>query len=684
MASLYWVGGTAAWDGTAGTKWALTSGGAGGQPIPTTADDVFFDGNSGASTVTISTGNTGAKSINCTGFTGTLTGTAAITVAGSVTLVAGMSYTHTGTMTFSGTGTLVTAGKTFSAVTLNGAGITLTQGDALNMVARTLNLIQGTFDTAGYALTANIISASGSNTIVLNLNASTANIGSFNTAIATAMTINAGTSQLNITNLGASLLVVSATFYNVSFTSTDSSTRQIGGILTFNNLSITAPSGIAAANMLIANNITINGTLTCAGSSAVNRLFLLSNIVGATRTLTVNTLSATDCDFRDITIAGTAAGTSVTRGGDCGGNSGITFPAAKTVYWNVATGGNWTDTAWATSSGGAVNINNFPLAQDTAVIDATGLNSGATITINASVNIGSLNMSARTANTMTLAAAASPNIHGNITFGTGVTNSGTFNWIFAGRSTMNLTSAGVVFLGNLAINCANGTLKLLDAFTSNRSASTAVIFTSGTIDLNGFTLTLTGASSGLSATAGSATRVINFNGGNFVIAGINGWNVAGANFSVTGTGGGTINLTNAGSKTFAGGSNSYSNITLNNGGAGAMTITGNNTIGTLSNSVQPTTFRFTAGTTTTITNWSVNGTSGNLVTITSATTATHTLSKASGTVSADYLSISYSVATGGATWNAGANSTDGGNNSGWIFGAPSPGTKGNFLLVMGV
>ena len=30
MADRYWVGGTAAWDGTAGTKWALTSGGAGG------------------------------------------------------------------------------------------------------------------------------------------------------------------------------------------------------------------------------------------------------------------------------------------------------------------------------------------------------------------------------------------------------------------------------------------------------------------------------------------------------------------------------------------------------------------------------------------------------------------------------------------------------------------------------
>ena len=43
MAAKYWVGGTANWDTTAGTKWALTSGGAGGQTIPTSADDVFID-----------------------------------------------------------------------------------------------------------------------------------------------------------------------------------------------------------------------------------------------------------------------------------------------------------------------------------------------------------------------------------------------------------------------------------------------------------------------------------------------------------------------------------------------------------------------------------------------------------------------------------------------------------------
>ena len=42
MADRYWVGGTANWDGTAGTKWATSSGGLGGASVPTSADDVFF------------------------------------------------------------------------------------------------------------------------------------------------------------------------------------------------------------------------------------------------------------------------------------------------------------------------------------------------------------------------------------------------------------------------------------------------------------------------------------------------------------------------------------------------------------------------------------------------------------------------------------------------------------------
>ena len=62
-----------------------------------------------------------------------------------------------------------------------------------------------------------------------------------------------------------------------------------------------------------------------------------------------------------------------------------------------------------------------------------------------------------------------------------------------------------------------------------------------------------------------------------------------------------------------------------------------------------------------------------MITINSSITDTqHTLSKASGTVDCDYLSLRDSNATGGATWNPGTNSTDVANNDGWVFDTTGP------------
>jgi hypothetical protein len=58
MATYYWVGGAGTWDDITTTNWAATSGGSGGAGVPTSADDVEFDGNSGAygSVVTVANG----------------------------------------------------------------------------------------------------------------------------------------------------------------------------------------------------------------------------------------------------------------------------------------------------------------------------------------------------------------------------------------------------------------------------------------------------------------------------------------------------------------------------------------------------------------------------------------------------------------------------------------------------
>ena len=48
MATYYWVGGAGTWDAVTTTNWSTTSGGPGGAGVPTSADDVEFDGSSGA------------------------------------------------------------------------------------------------------------------------------------------------------------------------------------------------------------------------------------------------------------------------------------------------------------------------------------------------------------------------------------------------------------------------------------------------------------------------------------------------------------------------------------------------------------------------------------------------------------------------------------------------------------
>ena len=125
---------TAGGNYSTAATWASTSGGTDSVAVPTSADDVFLDANSGQLTVDAASA---AKSVNCTGYTGTLTHNAFVwTVAGSVTFVSGMTYTplETSTVTLSATNTLTTAGKLFPLMILN-TGITTTLADGLNFMA---------------------------------------------------------------------------------------------------------------------------------------------------------------------------------------------------------------------------------------------------------------------------------------------------------------------------------------------------------------------------------------------------------------------------------------------------------------------------------------------------------------------------------------------------------------------
>jgi hypothetical protein len=271
-------------------------------------------------------------------------------------------------------------------------------------------------------------------------------------------------------------------------------------------------------------------------------------------------------------------------------------------------------------------------------------------------------------------------IYGNCTLSSTMTMavSTTPTLLFQSTSTQTSTSNGQSFVLPIGINGVGGTMRLVDAMTL--LSTSLFTLTNGTFDFNGKTLTV-----GTQFATGVGTKNLTFNGGTLICptASTTAFNNANpTNFTTTaGTGTGKISMTGATAKTFVGGGSTF-NCTLSNDGAGTLTVSGSNTFTTIANGVQPTSFTFTAGTTQTVTNWNVSGTAGNLVTIISSTAGVPALlSKASGTVSSNYLSLKDSTATGGAAWYAGANSTNVSGNLGWIFTAPPATSTGSFFFM---
>ena len=55
MANRYWVGGTGSWTSVNTANWSTTSGGVGGASVPTSADTIYIDSNSGSGLVSLDT-----------------------------------------------------------------------------------------------------------------------------------------------------------------------------------------------------------------------------------------------------------------------------------------------------------------------------------------------------------------------------------------------------------------------------------------------------------------------------------------------------------------------------------------------------------------------------------------------------------------------------------------------------
>lgn len=608
MASRFWVGGTGNWDASTTTNWSATTGGAGGETAPGTADTVTFDASSGGGTVT---------------------------VTATQEVISITSGAHTGT--------------------LNTNGQTITTS--------------GTFS----------ISGSGIRTVTLG--ASTLNVAQWTATTTTNLTFNANTSTIEQTSSSNAPSVGNLTYNNFTFTLAGTSNPNFTTAgATFANFTITGLTSIFS-EVRFTGDITVTGTLTLNGNSTTNRLIIRSSVRGTARTLTAAAVSITNADFQDITGAGAASWdlSAITGGsGNCGGNSmkALGDTAFTTAATQTATGTasfTWSTHGWTSR---------VPLPQDDVSIP-NAFAGGRTVTADVPILGKSVTFSCSGSPTLSVT-GASPRVLGSLDL-TGIatlTISGlALNFGFEGRSAYTLTSAGLNIDRAIVLDAPGGTLKLLDNLAQGISTSRTFNLTSGTLDLNGKTITNFGI---FSVGSLSATRAIVDTAGSGIIdltltTTTTVWTYSGTNFTTSNTwtikiSGSTTNI-----RTFAGGGATYSKLWFSNAtNAGQLNLTGSNTFTDIRAGIEGNaqTILFTAATTTTVTTFTVNGAESNLITIGSVTAASHTLTKAGGgIITCGYLSISRSTVNPITTWYAGANSTDGGDNVRWIFTEPPPPTS---------
>jgi len=325
MANRYWVGGTGTWDGADTSHWSASSGGASGASVPTSSDDVYFDGSSDSGagfTVTISGGRT-CNNLTASGLDQALTPSGVsspiLTINGNVSLPASNFGTMSNISVYlSGSGSVTTNGVNLGTLFVNGS---YSLSDALN--CNYLN-IGGTFTTNNYAI----------NIVVSVLG---------HTGIMTA-----GTSVISIAGTGTVFNYSSGTWTGGNITLTDTSTTArtfAGGGGSFGKLTIGGTTGTST--------LTITGTNTfteLASTKTVAHTIVFPNV-----TTTIGTWSITGSSGNVVTLRRTGGSGNFTLALSSGYLSGIDYLSISNGigYAPIAT---WYVGANSTDGGGNTGI----------------------------------------------------------------------------------------------------------------------------------------------------------------------------------------------------------------------------------------------------------------------------------------------------------------------------------------
>lgn len=322
MANRYFVngGGALTWNQTA--NWSLTSGGAGGETVPGTADDVFFDANS--PNMTGMNSNRTVLSVIFTGYTNdftvdfilTINGTNGLTTNSTMTMSGssdirvtattqitsgGFTFNNlaigrnTGTVTINDniavSGTLTLGTGTQSPV-INGNTITCSgnfffEGTSGNVSGTTSYVLSGTGSWTSNHTTGGLVSAltiNTSGTITMS-SGSTYGFRGMTLTYISGTIITDGTT-LNFTTTGSTIDTGSIIWHHVNFTNsvthTISSNLNLRGILTIGGTS--SATVINGSQINVSGGLIYNGTSGICSGTTVIRLIDNQTITAPSRT----------------------------------------------------------------------------------------------------------------------------------------------------------------------------------------------------------------------------------------------------------------------------------------------------------------------------------------------------------------------------------------------------------------
>lgn len=681
MATYYWVNtGTSSTNWNTASNWSTSSGGAPGAVTPTSADDVIFDNNSGpvsASQTIVFQTTSFCRSLTFTSRTRNpisfsdsnylqIFGDVSLNASSNITFSGGNSYLRFAATSGSYT---ISSGINLPRLVFDGVGGTWTFASNITCFGtsgspqqKNIDIANGTVNFSTFTITANAITSNYTSARTINFNSAAItlkNVSPFPSTNTTNLTVSAGTAVITLDGTVGTGAITLPSGSGVTWPSINV-TRTSGSVTAFTaslaGLTVAGPATSGAyVELQLSGDLTVTGTLQLTGPSVTQRIYVTSDdpdvsARGIQRTITAAVVSLSNVDFRRITAAGAASPFTGTSIGDAGGNVSITTSTPKTVYWSNVSGGTWVTNSWAASSGGSPATSNYPLLQDTAIIDDAGVASGITITLSPAFRIGSVN-------SLGVTVAKTPvslNLNGASVFGSLATNefanlTSSPSITFRGYSTQLLQAT--FNNANITVD-NNATVSLSGGFLSGSFLSV----NNGTFQSNSYDISLSSVTVLSSGALNMGSSIWNITATSGTV-----WSFNSSASLTSGTS--SITLIGLSGITFAGGTKTYNNLQL---GIGANTITGSNTFNTLSSQAATSSVTFGAGSITTVSTFAVSGTSTQTIAMGSSSTSNFTLSKSSGNVNVEYLNISRSTAAGGASWVA-TNSIDGGNNIGWQF-----------------